>query len=118
MRWTLLLAIPPLLWALLPALDALRRPRIEILLDQLVGRGCQFQPHARSLNPLTTYGIRHPEYVCPIWAAEHLAGTPAADRPRALAAIDAALLRLPATFDTGDGILSIAAQLKAARAAI
>jgi hypothetical protein len=118
MRWTLLLAIPPLLWALLPALDALRRPRIEILLDQLAGRGCQFQPHARSLNPLTTYGIRHPEYVCPIWAAEHLAGTPAADRPRALAAIDAALLRLPATFDTGDGILPIAAQLKAARAAI
>jgi len=118
MRWTLLLATPPLLWPLPPAPDPPRRPRIEILLDQLAGRGCQFQPHARSLNPLTTYGIRHPEYVCPIWAAEHLAGTPAADRPRALAAIDAALLRLPATFDTGDGILSIAAQLKAARAAI
>lgn len=81
MRWRLLLVIPPLLWALLPAIDALRRPRIEILLDQLAGSGCQFQPHARSLNPLTTCAIRHPEYACPIWAAEQLAGTPAASWP-------------------------------------
>lgn len=118
MRWRFLVAVPPLVWALLPAIESVRRPRIEILLDQLAGSGCQFQDHVHSFNPLATYGVRHPEYACPIWAAEHLAGTPAADRPRVLAAIDAALRRLPANFDTGDGILMINAQLKAARAAI
>lgn len=122
-RAFLCLTLLGLLWALRPTAEYLFRPRDELLLDQLRGHGCQFQdshPGVHSLNPLTTFSIRHPEFACPLWASAHLAATrhSPAFRARVVAAFDAAILRQPADFDTGDGVIHYAAELKTARDAI
>ncbi len=110
-------------WALRPAAEYALRPRTEILLDQLAGRGCQFQDPltgVHSFSPLTERTIRHPAYACPLWAAAHLAALPhpPPERARIAAAIEAAIPRHPAVFDTGDGLLHWAGPLRAARAAV
>ncbi len=111
-------------WALWPSVEYLTRTRAAILTDQLRGHGCQFQePNigGHSLNPAAAFLIRHPEFYCPMWAADHLAATArglsAAERDAVLKAFDAALKKQPDTHDTGDGIIRYGEHLRAARAA-
>ncbi len=117
-------ALTGLGWALWPTGVYLLRPKTAILVDQLLGRGCQFQePNigGHSLNPLVTIAIRHPEFYCPMWAADHLVATArglsAAERDAVLKAFDEALKRQPDTYDTGDGIIRYGEHLRQARSA-
>ena len=111
-------------WALWPTAEYLTRTKAAILTDQLRGHGCQFQePNigGHSLNPLATLAIRHPEFYCPMWAADHLAATArglsTAERDGMLKAFDEALKRQPDTYDTGDGIIKYGEHLRQARTA-
>jgi hypothetical protein len=106
--------------ALQPAVEHWMRPRHSILIDQLLGRGCQYQePYSQGayLNPLTTLGIRNPDFACPMWAAAHLAELRVAGklRDRVLQAFEQALHRKPAEFDTGDGVIPYGRTLREAQ---
>lgn len=111
-------------WALGPTVEYLFRSKTSLLIDQLLGHGCQFQePHlgVHTLNPLTQFGIRHPDFVCPMWAADHLAAGPSGsstDRDRILRAFGQALMRKPDSFDTGDGVLQYGSKLREARESV
>ncbi len=109
-------------WALQPATEYWTRSPRGLLIDQLGGRGCQYQPGRHTVNPFTTWSIRHPEQMCPIWAGEQLAAMKlefnASERLRVLAAFDAAIRLQPASFDTGDGVIEYARELRQARDAI
>jgi hypothetical protein len=96
--------------ALQPAMEHWTRPRHAILIDQLLGRGCQYQElvnDGATLNPLTTFGIRNPDFACPMWAAAQLAELRVTGqlRDRVSQAFEQALHRKPAQFDTGDGVI-------------
>jgi len=101
------------------------RSKTAILTDQLLGRGCQYQePGARgshTVNPFTRFLIRHPDFVCPMWAARHL-GTAQefskTERESALKAFDEALRLKPESFDTGDGVIEYGREIRAARALV
>lgn len=109
-------------WALQPATEYWTRSRRGLLIDQLGGRGCQFQPGLHTMNPFTTWAVRHPELMCPIWAGEYLAAMQrefnANERARVLSALENAIRRHPASFDTGDGVIEYAKELQRAREAI
>ncbi|MGJ5815937.1 hypothetical protein [Paludibaculum fermentans] len=110
-----------LAWSLRPAARHLFQQPAAVLLDQLGGYGCSYQDEPGStpnLNPLTELSIRHPDYFCPMWAADHLAASSSKfklEPATVAAAFETALRRKPEQFDTGDGIIPYGAHLKAAR---
>lgn len=117
-------ALAGLGWALWPSAVFLLCPRTAILVDQLLGRGCQFQePHigVHTLNPLAALLVRNPEFYCSMWAADHLAAAArslsTAERDAVLSSFDEALKKQPETYDTGDGIIRYGEHLREALAA-
>ena len=111
-------------WALQPSLEYVFRSKTAVLVDQLLGRGCQYQDPdttSHTLNPLTEWGIRHPEYICPLWAAGNLVkaqGMSASEREIVWRAFEVALSRKPDVFDTGDGVIAYGARMRAIRGAL
>ena len=108
-------------WCARPLLESMFRSEASILIDQLTGRGCQYQGFGtHSFNPITEFGIRNPDFACPIWAAQRLStthGLSDAERNAVMKAFDEALLKKPDSFDTGDGIIEYGKELRTARKA-
>lgn len=123
--WRIVIAICNLAllgWLLAPGAEYLFRSKTAILIDQLRGRGCQYQDihfqDNHTVNPLTEWGIRNPDFACPMWAAGHLAaarGMSTAERDLVRKAFDEALQRKPDSYDTGDGVIEYGQALRVAR---
>lgn len=109
-----------LIWGLRPAAEHLLRAKSSVLLDQLQGRGCSYQEplgQVHTLNPMIEYVTRHPDFYCPMWAADHLAamrGLSAAEHSAVMNAFEEALKKKPESYDTGDGMIHYGDHLLAA----